>query len=340
MQYDNALARRRVRRCLTLAIATGAALLSSSGLALADSASISVTATDGTSDPAAGVPRTYTLSGNVASPKRYYVKYRATGGAACATSAYADSGRTLDGDYGTHWYGDEMANGNFSNSRAFTWRTPGTYLFCIWLATSDSEVVTPISQTITFRSPNGTISGTVNPVIPLPGQQATVTISGASEAPKRVYAKVRSEGAPCAQTSYADTGTSVIRDQDVNGSFSIQATTTQQNPGNYVICLWLASSDTDTAPVAGPQPVPFTVAAPPPPPCMVPSIPPNTRLASATRKLKVGHCTLGAVTRRYSRTVGRGKVIKSIPIAGTELAAGAPVAIVVSKGRKNRRRHG
>lgn len=328
-----------MRRFLTVAIATGAVVLASSGVALADSASISVTTTAGASDPAAGVPRTYTLSGNTASPKRYFVKYRPTGGSACAANATSDSGTAIDDAYPTGWYGDATANGDFSSSYAFSWRTPGSFLFCIWLATDSSQVVTPISQTITFRSPSGTISATVNPTTPLPGQQATVTVTGASEAPERVFATVRSAGgAPCAQSYDADTGTGLISGQSVNGSFSVQATTTQANAGDYLICLWLAESSSDTAPVAGPQPVPFTVAAPPPPPCVVPSIPRHTRLASAKRKIKVAHCTLGRVTRRYSSSVRKGSVIKASPQAGTQLATGAPVAVVVSKGRKKRRR--
>lgn len=335
MEHDRRPARRSIRRFATLAIATGAALLALTAVAFADSASISVTTTSGTSDPAAGVPRTYTLSGNTGSPKRYYVKYRATGGAPCAPSAYSDSGRSTGADYPTDWYGTPV-NGDFSSSYAFTWRTPGTYLFCIWLATSDSQVVTPISQTIAFRSPTGTISGTVNPVTPSPGQQATVTVTGASEAPERVYARVRAEGAPCAQTYDADTGTGLIGDTNVNGSFSVQATTTQQRAGNYVVCLWLATSSNDTAPVAGPQPVPFTVAAPPPPPCVVPGVT-RKSLATAKRRIRAAHCSAGRVTRRHSRSVRRGAVIRSTPKAGTQLASGAAVRLVVSSGPKKRR---
>jgi hypothetical protein len=330
MGHDNGLG----RRVLAVAAATSAMVLAMTGVALADTASISVTATSGESDPAAEVPRTFTITGNTGSPKQYFVKYRPTGGAPCASSAYADSGNSIGA-----WYG-ESANGDFRNSYAATWQNPGSYLFCIWLASNSSQVVTPISQTISFRSPTGTISATLNPASPVPGQQATVTVSGASEAPKEVFATVRGAGAPCAPTRYADSGNSLIGGDRVNGSFSIQATMTQQTAGNYVICLWLADGPTDASPVAGPQAVPFTVAAPPappPPPCLVPSIVRGTTLGSAKRKLKVAHCSLGPVTRRYS-SVRTGRVIRSTPTAGAQLATGSPVAIVVSKGRKRRRR--
>src|SRR4051794_11009643 len=77
--------------------------------AQADSASISVTGTDGRSDPAADVARTFTVSGNTASPRNLYVSYRPAGGAACAPSASTDTGRDF-------WYGDDV-NGDFSISR-------------------------------------------------------------------------------------------------------------------------------------------------------------------------------------------------------------------------------
>jgi len=326
MGFDHRHGRRRsLRRCLAAASASGAFLLASAGAALADTAAISVTDTAGASDPAAEVPRTFTISGNVTAPKRYFVKYRPTGGTPCATSADADSGKSFPG-----WYGPS-ANGNFSNAQATTWDVPGSYLFCIWLATSSTQVVTPISQEIAFRSPTGTIAAAINPITPRPGQQATVTVSGQSEAPKRVFARVRREGAPCAPTWDADTGTSVVGGTTVNGSFSVQGNTTQSAAGNYVICLWLASSSTDTSPVAGPQPVPFSVVAPA---CVVPSLSRRTTLAAAKRRLSRANCRLGRVTRKYSSSVRRGRVIKSSPRAGARLAGGARVRLVVSRGRR------
>jgi hypothetical protein len=93
------------------------------------------------------------------------------------------------------------------------------------------------------------------PAIPRPGKSATLTVTGASEAPMQAYAKIRAAGgAPCAPTYNADSGDSLLDGTDVNGAFSLTADVTRGDPGSYLICLWLASSSDDPAPIAGPQP--------------------------------------------------------------------------------------
>lgn len=242
--------------------------------AFADSASISVTNTAGQSDPAALVPRVFTISGDASVPEEVFVKYRATGGAPCAPSAESDTGSKLsEGQDEGEWdfaYGDEV-NGAFSLQQVYNWSPPGAFVFCIWLAPRESDqgaatITKPIEQTIAFRAPTGTITGSVSPASPRPGERATLTVSGTSESPEAVFAKIRKAGgAPCARTYAGDTGESLISDASVNGSFSVQATTTQAAAGTYVICLWLANSENDTSPVAGPQAISFTVGSPPPP---------------------------------------------------------------------------
>src|ERR1039457_921107 len=198
-----------VRSCALGSLFALIAVLMWSGMALADSASISVTTTSGQSDPAAGVPRIFTLSGVASVPEHVYVKSRAPGGAPCAPTADSDTGSGIE-RYGDWGYGEEV-NGDFSFQKVFTWEPPGTEVFCIWLASSGSTITTPITQTITFRAPNGTITATVNPITPTPGEKATITVTGSSEAPEKVFAKIRpSGGAPCAQTYDADSGSSLI----------------------------------------------------------------------------------------------------------------------------------
>jgi hypothetical protein len=249
------------------------AVLVCSGTALADSASISVTNTAGESDPAAGLSRVYTLGGTVEAPEHAYVKFRGPGGAPCAPNAAGDTGRVLEAEGYRQFYGTAI-EGEFKARFVATWEPPSPVMFCIWLAKSETEIAEPITETITFRSPKGTISATVNPLTPTPGQQATVTVTGASEAPERVYAKVRpAGGAPCAATYEADSGENLINGQSVNGSFSTQAETTQSKAGQYLICLWMAGSGNETPAIAGPQPETFTVATPPPPPPPPPPAP-------------------------------------------------------------------
>jgi hypothetical protein len=245
------------------------------GSAFADSASISVTNTAGGSDPAAHLPRVFTVSGDTAAPEHIYIKYRSPGGAPCASTANTDTGNWFENYNDAYFNEAPEPNGAFSYSHAGSWNESGTFVFCIWIAENGNTIVpTPITQTIIFRAPTGTITATVNPLTPKPGQQATVTVTGSSEAPEKVFAKVQPVGgAGCAPTYEADSGSNLVEGQNVNGSFSEQATTTQSKAGQYLICLWLAESSNDTSPIAGPQPETFTVASPPPPPPPPPPAP-------------------------------------------------------------------
>jgi hypothetical protein len=56
-------------------------------------------------------------------------------------------------------------------------------------------------------------------------------------------------------------------------------------------------------------------------------------LAVAAARLQAAHCSTGAVRRKYSRTVRKGRVISQGVAAGTQLANGAAVSLVLSKGR-------
>jgi hypothetical protein len=258
----NDRARKRAVLC-GLMVAGG--LMIGAGPAFADSVTLSVTTTTGASDPVVGIGRTFTLSGSSAVPTNVFMKYRPAGGAPCASSAATDSGTTAFNSF----YGNPV-NGAFSIALAGTWRLPGTFVFCYWLAPSDVAVATPFTQAITFRPPTGTITATVDPITPQVNQPATITVTGASEAPSFVFASIRPAGpAGCAPTYSADTGTGLLSGTPVNGAFSIPVTTTQRTAGSYVLCLWLADSSTDATPIAGPQPQPFNVVGPPPPPVVV-----------------------------------------------------------------------
>ena len=231
--------------------------LAAAGTAMADSAALTVTDSAGRPDPAAQVPRVFTITGNAAVSEYLWASYRPAGGAPCAPSPYSDNASS-------QVVSQHAVNGTFSFNQVLTIQSAGTYQFCIWLTPSGSTATTPITQVFTFRSPTGTISATLNPLVPRPGQQTQVSVSGSSEAPERVYATVRAAGAPCAPTFDSDTGSSVIDGSSVNGAFTATGTTAQQQPGSYVLCLWLASSSSDAAPIAGPQAIPFTVVQPPP----------------------------------------------------------------------------
>jgi hypothetical protein len=239
---------------------TTVALLAGAGAALADGVTINVTAANGQSDPAAYLPRVLTVSGTATGSKYLYVKHRATGGGACAPSAFTDSGTWVDPTFYS-----VPVNGSFSVQRILTWRSPGTWMFCFWLASAETTVTTPITQALTFRPAAGAIGATVSPAVPRPDQRALITIAGTSEAPRRVYAKVRAaDGGGCASTYDADPGEGMTDGWSVDGAFSIKAYTTRSTPGAYLICTWLAGSSDDPLPVAGPQAQTFNVVSGPP----------------------------------------------------------------------------
>src|SRR5262249_32411276 len=89
-------------------------------------------------------------------------------------------------------------------------------------------------------------------------------------------------------------------------------------------------------PIVSPPPPPppptTTTSTPPPPACVVPAVKGKT-LAAASASLLAAHCKTGAITRRYSSTASKGRVIAQRVAAGTQRANGAAVSLVVSKGR-------
>jgi len=64
----------------------------------------------------------------------------------------------------------------------------------------------------------------------------------------------------------------------------------------------------------------------PAPMCTVPSLR-GFGLRAAKGKLRGGYCRVGAIYLAAGATLGKGKVVKQFRAAGTELAAGAPVAV-------------
>jgi hypothetical protein len=322
------------RSCVLVSLLALVAVFIYAGSAFADSASISVTNTAGESDPAAEAPRVFKVSVETETKENVYIKYRLPGGEACAATADEDPGSWFENYNDAYFNTPPSVEGDHIFENANTWKTPGTYVFCIWLAKSGDEIVhTPITQTITFRSPRGTITGTVDPAAPRVGEKATITVTGDSEASEHVYARVHMAGSTgCAPTYQSESGESLIEGSSVNGSFSVQATTTQSKAGQYVICLWLAPSGSDTTPIAGPQPEMFMVVSPPPP-CVVPQLASGASLASVEQEIHAADCTVGSISSVASTKVARGVVLSLNPASGTKLSAGAAVNIVESAGR-------
>jgi beta-lactam-binding protein with PASTA domain len=70
----------------------------------------------------------------------------------------------------------------------------------------------------------------------------------------------------------------------------------------------------------------------PPPACVVPAVQ-RLLLATARTRLLAAHCSAGTIARRFSETVGKGRVISQAVAPGKQLKNGAAVNLAVSKGR-------
>jgi hypothetical protein len=80
----------------------------------------------------------------------------------------------------------------------------------------------------------------------------------------------------------------------------------------------------ESAPPTGP--IAPTAEPAPKPVCTVPSLH-GLGLQGARARLRAGHCAVGKVRLVRGATRGKGKVVKQFEPAGTQLAAGAPVAV-------------
>jgi hypothetical protein len=293
-----------VRAALAGLVAAGA-LLAGAAPALADTAALSVTASDGSVDPVAYIPRVITVSGTATASTRLFVKHRAAGGAPCAPSAFTDSGTFVDGSF----Y-NVPVSGPFSFQQILTWRTPGTWMVCFWLANTETSLATPISQAITVRTPAGSIGASVLPNPPRAGDLAQVTVAGVSEAPRRVYAKLRpADGTACAPTFDLDPGGGMIAGWSVDGPFSIKANINNPTFGQYMVCMWLAGDSDDTLPVAGPVAQAFSVVR------ARPIVVSSTTLLNCRSKSK-----LQKVAARKVKSVCLRYKFSSAPLAGERLS--------------------
>jgi hypothetical protein len=280
-------------------------LLAGATAALADTASISVTTPDGRSDPVAYIPRLFTVSGTAGATERLYIKHRAAGGAPCAASAYTDSGTFLDAAF----YGVTVS-GSFSMQKTLSWRTPGTWMLCFWLAGDETSLTTPITEVMTVRSPGAVISATMTPNPARAGDPARVTVGGTSEAPRRVYAKIRvADGTACGRTFDADPGGSMIAGWSVEGAFAIRADLNTPTLGQYLVCMWLAGDSDDVLPAAGPVAEVLGVVRPRP-----------IRVSSASAVNCKTHRKLGRIRATRVKSVCMRYGFSSPPLAGERLS--------------------
>jgi hypothetical protein len=317
--------------CIALAVTLGFCALATT--ASADTATITFTDANGSPDPVARASRTVTISGTTSAPEHLYIKSRAAGDAPCASRSADDPGHE---PFELHYTGDSFAavvNGDFTLRRTGSWSSVGPQLFCIWLASSWSQSVTPISQIVTFRAPTGTIAVAVTPTHVAPGQAITVTISGTSEAPGMVSATLH-DGAnlSCAASYREDGGRTLVRSSVGEGAFSLVATTKDLYANDTAVCAWLGDSDDASPPAAGPQAAFFSMVALLQPGCVVPVIPGGTPRVRVVAALEAGRCALGRETLVPSRSQPRGTLIRLGADADMAVAPPGLVDAVFSAG--------
>src|SRR5919202_67455 len=97
-------------------------------------------------------------------------------------------------------------------------------------------------------------------------------------------------------------------------------------PGPITVAFGVASASPDPSSGNNTATLKTTVRAP----CIVPNVR-GRRLPAAKRALAAAHCKAGKVTRRYSRTVKKGRVVAQDERPGTRLAPGTSVGLVVSR---------
>jgi hypothetical protein len=187
--------------------------------------------------PVAEIPFTYAVDVQSDVTAYLHVRYRPAGGAPCAPDVEADGGTRL------------IDNRRFSGAQSLTqlrtFGTPGTYLVCAWMRSGARDVLAIAQTTMTVRAPTGSLRIDA-PAQATPGRPFVVNLIGQTESPRRLYATWRpSGGPPCAPTEDSDGGSTFVWGDRAEGVFASVTQLTLPSRGRYVICAWLARSDSD-----------------------------------------------------------------------------------------------
>lgn len=294
---------RQAQRAAVLGIVAALALLAGTPAALAASPSITVTTTVGQSDPVAWIPRLFTVSGSAPTSERLYVKHRAAGGAPCAPSPYTDTGSAWTGFY------DLPVSGSFSFQKVITWDAIGNWMFCFWLAPDQETISTPTAQIVSFRMPTGSFApATISPLLLRPDVDATITITGVSEAPRFLFAKVKpADAQPCALTYDAEQGEPLINGEMAEGAFTGRRVMNQESAGTFQICFWLTGATNDPLPIAIEK---FTYTVQRAGPLLSSATPIDCSTRRAAHRFRAAAVKSLCVLYRFSRSPSKGEKLR------------------------------
>jgi hypothetical protein len=197
--------------------------------------------------PVSGTPVTITMAGSDEISQPLYAKTRLlpAGGGGCTPTASPDRGVQLGGS-------GQAQKGAFSKTFKTTFSTPGAWLVCGWLSSGGST--TPLaaaSLVVVVRGPTETLAISADaPGGPKAGTLVTVKAAGISEFPRNLYLRTRpDDGKGCASRPHSDPGVPIGKPVAVNGQYYRQLERSFPSAGNWLVCGWLATSETDTKPL-------------------------------------------------------------------------------------------
>jgi hypothetical protein len=209
-------------------------------------ASIAIAASP--AQPVTGTSVTITMSGSDEISQPLYAKTRLlpSGGAGCSPTASPDKGLQLGGS-------GQSQKGAFTKTFKTTFATPGAWLVCGWLASGGST--TPLaaaSLVVVVRGPTETLAISADaPDGAKAGTLVTVKATGISEFARNLYLRTRpDDGKGCASRPHSDPGTPIGKPVAVNGQYYRQLERSFPAGGNWLVCGWLATSETDTKALA------------------------------------------------------------------------------------------
>lgn len=313
---------RRSVRTLTVALAAGAAFAVPS-TASASSMSIAVP-----SDVVEGTSAQIDVKASLDVASYVEVKVRPAG-AACAGNAASDPGTPIV---------DRSAlEPAFAVTAVQSFEKAGQYVVCGWARdTTDpaSPVVTQASATLTVRQPKLSLSLSVAKIVPVDDLFAVAVVTQA-ELTRLAYVGIVPNGGKGCPATYGDLqktkGAVPVLDQAglsvTGGPNTAKEQISMPAAGKFLACGYFHYGSVAGAPQTTAK-AEFEVA----PSCEVPTVA-GTTLARAKRLLKKAHCTVGKSKKAKSSKVRKGRVVRASKKAGTVLAPGATVSLVVSKGK-------
>jgi hypothetical protein len=193
--------------------------------------------------PVTGTSVTITMSGSDEISQPLYAKTRLlpAGGGGCTPTASPDKGLQLGGS-------GQSQKGAFSKTFKTSFSTPGAWLVCGWLSSGGST--TPLataSLIVVVRGPTETLAISADAPNSKAGTLVTVKATGISEFPRNLYLRTRpDDGKGCASRPHSDPGTPIGKSVAVNGQYYRQLERSFPSGGSWLVCGWLATSETDT----------------------------------------------------------------------------------------------